>query len=119
MGLNGIAIRLETWNKLTSDQQLRLTAVVDAYIDEAWIYSQRLRQEANECMQGKDSCVLGAKYNLVASPVSKDDLNFMQDFVLNESFPSWAEKCNTVNPDCGVKWNKIVVPLVNQANQQK
>lgn len=117
MGLNGIAIRLETWNELTPDQQLRLTSAVDAYINETWLYAHRLRLEANDCIQGKDSCVLGVKYNLVVSPVTKDDLAFMQDFALNYSFPAWAERCNRASSNCGAQWWKIVEPLVKQANQ--
>jgi TRAP-type transport system periplasmic protein len=118
MGLNGIAIRLGTWNTLDATQQKRLSDAVNSYIARVWTYSEKLDLQASDCIQGKDSCALGVKYKLVSSPVAKNDVHFLRDFALKASLPAWAERCSQLSPDCSAQWRKIVEPILAQAKSQ-
>lgn len=112
MGLNGIAIRREVWNQLKPSQQETLMNAVEGYIEEVWRYSEKLRSQASACMQGVSPCELGATYQMIVTPVTPDDLRFMREFALNQSFPEWAFECNKVLPSCGAQWSSIVKPVI-------
>ena len=103
MGINGIAISLNKWNRLSESQKQQLQSAVNAYIDQVWIASEQLNTQASECLQGKDDCQLGIKYKLIQSPVTEDDKRFMQTFALERSFVSWATSCNKLESNCSLR----------------
>lgn len=117
LGLNGIAIRLKIWDTLSSDQQQRLTKAVDAYIASVWDYAEKLNLQASDCLQGKETCVLGTRYKLRISPVTPQDIEFMHDFAHRTSFPIWATRCDQISPGCSAQWEKIVEPILHPAHQ--
>lgn len=116
MGTNGIAIRLDTWNRFSEIQKQQLQSAVNAYIDEAWIYSERLNNQAADCLQGKGTCDLDIKYKLIQTPVTESDKLFMQKFMLEHSFPAWADSCDKLEPNCSMRWRAAVDPILKQAN---
>lgn len=116
MGTNGIAIRLDTWNKFSESQKQQLQSAVNAYIDQAWIYSEQLNTQAADCLQGKGTCDLDVKYRLIQTPVTESDKLFMRKFVLEQSFPDWAASCDKLDPSCSMRWKAAVDPILKQAN---
>ncbi len=63
MALNGYAITLDAWRKLKPDQQQKLQATFDAFIEDVWKYSEELFVDASNCNVGKDPCTTGKKFN--------------------------------------------------------
>ena len=117
MGINGLAIRLDTWNRFSESQKQRLQSAVNAYINQVWIYSEQLNTQSSDCLEGKSACKLGVKYNLTKIDVTKDDKLFMQKFALDQSFPDWAAHCDKFDPNCSKRWKAAVEPILKQANQ--
>jgi TRAP-type C4-dicarboxylate transport system substrate-binding protein len=115
MGTNGIAIRLDTWNKFSESQKQKLQSAVNAYIDQAWIYSEQLDTQASDCLKGRRACDLGIKYSLIHTSVTEDDKVFMRKFALEQSFPDWAASCDKLDPNCSMRWKAAVDPILKQA----
>jgi TRAP-type C4-dicarboxylate transport system substrate-binding protein len=118
MGINGIAIRLDTWNKFSESQKQHLQSAINTYIDQVWRYSEQLNTQAANCLEGKGACALGDKYKLTKTSVIDDDKRFMQKFALEQSFPVWAASCDKVEPNCSMRWKAAVDPILKQANQR-
>lgn len=118
MGTNGIAIRLDTWNKFSESQKRQLQGAVNAYIDQAWIYSEQLNTQSSNCLQGNGTCDLGVKYSLIQTPVTEGDKLFMRKFALEQSFPVWAASCDKLHPSCSVRWRAAVDPILKRVNQR-
>lgn len=118
MGTNGIAIRLDTFNKFNESQRQQLQSAVNVYIDKVWRYSEQLNTQAADCLEGKSSCDLSIKYNLTKTSVTDDDKIFMQRFALGQSFSDWAARCNKIDPDCSRRWKTAVEPILSKANRQ-
>ena len=114
MGTNGIAMRLNTWNRLNKKQQEKLMEAVQAYSKAEWLYAEQLNLQARACIEGNNTCELSEKYKVVYSPVSKNDKDYMLNFGLTHSFPEWANRCDKVHPDCSARWQVAVKPILNQ-----
>ena len=115
MGTNGIAIRVDTWNRFSESQKRQLHSAVNAYIDQTWIYSEQLNNQASDCLQGKSACDLGVKYKLIQTPVTEDDKLFMRKFALEQSFPDWAANCDKLEPNCSMRWKAVLDPILKQS----
>lgn len=115
MGTNGIAIRVDTWNRFSESQKRQLQSAVNAYIDQTWIYSEQLNNQASDCLQGKSACDLGVKYKLIQTPVTEDDKLFMRKFALEQSFPDWAVNCDKLEPNCSMRWKAVLDPILKQS----
>ncbi len=115
MGTNGIAIRVDTWNRFSESQKRQLQSAVNAYIDQTWIYSEQLNNQASDCLQGKSACDLGVKYKLIQTPVTEDDKLFMRKFALEQSFPDWAANCDKLEPNCSMRWKAVLDPILKQS----
>jgi len=112
IALNGYGITLDAWRKLKPDQQQKLQATFDAFIDDVWKYSEELFVDASNCNIGKDPCTTGKKFNLVNVPVTQADLDIVKKAVRDLSFPAWAEVCDKSNPGCSATWKQTVGPIV-------
>jgi TRAP-type mannitol/chloroaromatic compound transport system substrate-binding protein len=112
LAVQGYAINLATWNKLTPDQQTKLETGIKKLSDDIWAYSKMLWDDAMNCNAGKDPCTTGKKYKLVTSPVVPADLETVKSAVREISYPAWSEACDKVNPGCSEGWKKTVGPLV-------
>ena len=62
MAVQGYAIHLNAWNKLTPDQQQKLQAGIKKLSDDIWVYSKTLWDDAMNCNAGKDPCETGKKF---------------------------------------------------------
>jgi len=112
IALNGYAITMDAWRKLKPDQQQKLQATFDAFIDDVWKYSEELFVDASNCNVGKDPCTTGKKFTMVNVPVTQSDLDIVKKTVRDLSYPAWAEVCDKSNPGCSATWKKTVGPIV-------
>lgn len=112
MALNGYAISLKSWNKLTPDQKTKMQTAFKTLTDDIWTYSQELTQDALNCNAGKDPCTTGKKFNLVNVPVKPEDIATLRKAVSTVSLPTWGEICNKSNPGCSDAWKKTVGKVI-------
>lgn len=108
LAINGYAINLGTWKKLSAADQEKLSTAVDKLIDEIWAYSEKLYDDAMNCNTGKQPCEFGKPYKLAAVPVSEADLKTVANAVGEKSLPVWAKQCNATYPECEAKWRQTV-----------
>lgn len=114
LAINGYVISMKTWEKLTPDQQTKLTAAVAELTDDIWAYSETLFNDAVNCNAGKEPCTTGKKFELVDVPVSDADRELLKAAVSGISMPSWAEVCNKADPDCTASWKTTVGQALGQ-----
>jgi hypothetical protein len=112
MALNGYAITLAAWNKLTPEQKMKMQAAFNTLTDDIWAYSQELAQDAINCNAGKDPCTTGKKFTLVNVPVTPADKETVRKAVAAISLPTWAEICDKSNPGCSDAWKKSVGKVI-------
>lgn len=108
LALNGYGISLDTWNKLSADDQVKLEAGFDALVEEIWTYSETLFDDAVRCNVGQDPCETVKKYTLKEVPITDEDRKIIQGAVKDISFPTWAEVCDKANPKCSESWKATV-----------
>ena len=104
LALNGYGINLDVWNKMTPDNQQKLEAAFDQLVDEIWVYSEELFDDAVRCNTGGEPCETGEKFNLELVAITDDDMNLIQNAVTEISFPAWAEVCDAQNETCSTDW---------------
>ncbi len=112
MAVQGYAIHLTAWNKLTPEQKTKLQAGIKKLSDDIWVYSRELWDDAMNCNAGKDPCTTGKKFSLTTIPVLPADLEIVKSAVRDISYPAWSEACDKVNPGCSEGWKKSVGPLI-------
>lgn len=108
LAINGYAINLNTWNKLSPKDQKTLASAIKGLVDDIWSYSEALYKDAMNCNTGAKPCKLGKPYSLKEVPVSEDDIAKVAEAVGKKSLPVWAEQCNKVFPGCEAAWRKTV-----------
>jgi TRAP-type C4-dicarboxylate transport system substrate-binding protein len=108
LAINGYAINLTRWNKLTPDEQGKLQKAVKTLTDDIWQYSRELYDDAMRCNSGEKPCKLGTSYKLKVVPVSDADLATVKQALTAKSLPVWAAQCNAVNPNCEAAWKATI-----------
>ena len=108
LAMNGYAINLNTWKKLSAKDQGKLQAAIDKLDADIWSYSEELYKDAMNCNTGKQPCKLGKLYHLKSVPVAKADIATVAAAVSKVSFPVWAKQCDAVAPDCSKTWQSTV-----------
>ncbi len=108
VGFNGYAINLNTWKKLSPDEQRKLESAVNGLNADIWIYSKELFDDALRCNVGQEPCTTVTKYKMKNVPVTKDDLKLVADAVTSISYPAWSEVCEKSMKGCGAQWKQIL-----------
>lgn len=98
------AINLDTWNKMTPDQQQKLMAAFGKLEKDIFDYSKELFDDALRCNVGKEPCTTVKKFAMKEVPVSPADQALVRDAVGKVSFPAWAEVCEKSYKGCGDVW---------------
>jgi TRAP-type C4-dicarboxylate transport system substrate-binding protein len=111
IGFNGYAMNMKSWNKLSADQQTKLQAAFDTLVEDIWVYSEELFDDALRCNVGKEPCTTVTKYDMKPVPVSQEDLAKVAEAVKNISFPAWSKTCEKSYPGCTEKWKEILGPM--------
>ncbi|WP_221931034.1 TRAP transporter substrate-binding protein [Telmatospirillum sp. J64-1] len=108
LAVNGYAINLDTWNKMSPDAQEKLQAAIDGLVSDIWAYSEELYEDAMRCNAGAEPCTQGKKYALKEVPVSEADIATVSAAVSGTSLPVWAKQCNAVYAGCEEEWRAKV-----------
>jgi len=108
LALNGYGINLDSWNKFSAEDQQKLEAGFDKLVEEIWVYSKVLFDDAVRCNVGEDPCETVKKYSLKEVPITDEDRKIIQNAVKDVSFPTWAKVCDKVNPTCSSSWKETV-----------
>nr|WP_246476314.1 TRAP transporter substrate-binding protein [Roseibium litorale] len=108
IAVNGYGINLDTWNKFSPEEQAKLETAFKGLVDDIWVYSEELFDDAMRCNVGKTPCELNKPYNLTEVPISEEDLALVQNAVKELSFPAWAEVCDATRPTCSADWKATV-----------
>jgi|TARA_B110000971_G_scaffold32489_2_gene30067 TRAP-type C4-dicarboxylate transport system substrate-binding protein len=108
MAFNGYAISMKAWNKLTIEQQGKMASAFKTLVDDIWVYSEKLTQDALNCNTGKEPCTTGKKFNLTNVPVTPADIAIVRSAVAKVSLPTWADICDRSNPGCSDTWKQTV-----------
>ena len=111
VGFNGYAMNMNSWNKLSADEQEKVQAAFDTLVEDIWVYSEEIFNDALRCNVGKEPCTTVTKYDMKEVPVSKEDLALVADAVKKISFPAWSETCEKSYPGCTDKWKEILGPM--------
>lgn len=111
IAVQGYGINLDTWNKMSPEQQEKLEAAFDAHTQAIWEYSEEIFDDAVRCNVGEEPCTTVKKYDLTEVPVSAEDLELIATAVPEVSLPAWAEVCDKMNPTCTEDWKRIVGPI--------
>jgi TRAP-type C4-dicarboxylate transport system substrate-binding protein len=111
IALNAYAMNLNTWKKLTPEQQGKLTSAFKQLEDDIWTYSKELFDDAVRCNVGKEPCTTVKKFKMTEVPVTETDLKMVQDAVETVSLPAWSEVCNKSFAGCGDLWKKRLGPI--------
>lgn len=106
--VQGYGMNLGVWNSFSAEEQAKIQAAFDALTDDIWTYSEELFDDAMRCNVGEAPCELNKPYSLVKVPVSDEDAAKVANAVKELSFPTWAEQCDAVNPECSAKWIEAV-----------
>lgn len=112
VAVQGYAINLNTWKKMSAAQQKALQASFDQLIDDIWKYSEELWSDGIRCNAGEDPCTTGRKYKVTTVAVQPKDVDTVKSAVREISLPAWSESCDKVNPGCSDTWKKTVGPII-------
>lgn len=108
LAMNGYGINLDTWNKMSPEEQDKLQAGFDKLSDKIWAYSEELFDDAVNCNTGTEPCETGTMYSLKLVEPSAADKELVGTAVPNVSFPAWKEVCDATNPECSKSWMDTV-----------
>lgn len=111
VGFNGYAMNMNSWNKLSADEQQKLQAAFDVLVEDIWVYSEELFEDALRCNVGEEPCTTVTKYSMKPVPVTDADLALVANAVEKISFPAWSETCEKTYPGCADKWKEILGPI--------
>lgn len=112
IAVQGYGINLDKWNSMTAEQQGMLQTGIDTLVEDIWVYSEELFDDAVRCNVGEEPCETVTKFDLVNVPVTEKDIALVGGAVAELSFPSWAEVCDASNPGCSDAWKETVGPLI-------
>jgi TRAP-type C4-dicarboxylate transport system substrate-binding protein len=112
LAVNGYAINLNSWNRLSEENQQKLDTAIRELVAEIWAFSEELYEDAMRCNAGEAPCERGTSYSLVEAPVSEADLATVAAAVGEISLPIWASQCNAVASDCEETWRQTVGALL-------
>jgi TRAP-type C4-dicarboxylate transport system substrate-binding protein len=108
LALNGYGMNLNSWNKLTPEDQVKLETAFDGLLEEIWTYSETLFDDAVRCNVGGEPCETGKPYDLKLVEITPGDRDMIANAVENISFPTWAEVCDKTNATCSASWQEAV-----------
>ena len=108
LALNGYGMNLDSYNALAPEDQKKLDAGFDKLIEDIWVYSETLFDDAVRCNVGQEPCETVKSYNLKLVPISDEDRDIIGKAVEDVSFPTWAKICDEQNPTCSSDWTASV-----------
>ena len=108
VAVQGYAMNMNAWKKLTADQQSKVVAAFNKLEKDIWAYSEELWSDGLRCNVGQEPCKTGKKYSMKLVPVAAKDLETVKAALAEISLPAWSEACDKVNPTCTKDWKASV-----------
>lgn len=106
--MNVHTMNLNSWNKLSPDQQQKIAAAFKEMEDELWSRAGKVSDDATNCNVGSEKCTGFTKYNMALSKVTDEDREKLKAAVSSTVLPEWSKACNQVYPECSKVWNDTV-----------
>jgi len=116
VAVQGYAINLATWNRMTPAQQQALQAAITRLTDDIWAYSRELWDDAMRCNDGREPCTTGRRYRLTTVQVQPQDVELVRAAVREISFPAWQTQCDQSVAGCSAEWRRVVGPIIGFGN---
>jgi len=102
-------ISFATWNKLSSDQQEKLTSLIKVkYEEPVWKVTAKETKDGVACLCNGD-CPFGEPGNLTEIPVTEADKKLAYKVLVDSVLPAWAKK---VKPETVKEWNDTIGKVV-------
>jgi len=99
LGLNGYAIRLAIWKRLSTAQQGVLLAAFQKHAEAIWSYAEMAHVETSSCNTG-GPCTMGDRYDLIRVDLSREDIDLVNKIMKQVVFKEWASACDRVSENC-------------------
>lgn len=114
MGINGYAINLQLWNRMSPGQQVRLAQAFRLHTETIWQEVERIQEKAIACHTG-GPCRDGVVHQLMESKPSARDYQLLHQSFERTTFKDWAERCDRVHPGCSEDWKRHIAPILKLA----
>ncbi len=102
-------INLDKWNEFNDAEKAVLEEEFGGLENQLWDAAISLNQDAINCNTGREPCSgKHTKYNMELVAVSATDEAKIKDAVSAVVLPTWAQKCDSVYPECSNIWNETV-----------
>ena len=106
--MQGHFINLDTWKKLTPDQQAKMTAAFKKLEDEMWALADSSNADAYNCNIGQQPCTGHTAYKMKLVPVTPADVAAVHKASTDVVLPLFKTDCLRVEPNCPAIWNDTV-----------
>lgn len=106
--VQGHFMNLDSWNRLSPEQQETLSSASQEMEDQLWDIAKRYNADAAACNTGKAECSLHSSYQLTEVPVDESSRTLITDIVNKSVLPVWADNCNRGYPECTKVWNETI-----------
>lgn len=113
MGINGYAISLRVWKRLSEPQRERLLAAFDRHVGAIWDYARELHEDASSCLVG-GPCKSGVPYKLTLVAPSEADYRRMHAMFEQTTYQDWRERCDRMHPGCSQDWRRRMAPILQR-----
>jgi hypothetical protein len=97
--MNGYAIRLAIWKRLSTAQQGVLLAAFQKHAESIWRYAEMAHVETSSCNTG-GPCTMGDRYDLIRVDLSREDTDHVKKIMKQVVFKEWASACDRVSENC-------------------
>lgn len=104
--VQGHFMNLDTWNKLSKEQQDALMKQFKTLESQLWDLAITANDDAVACNTGEDSCKGGRKFSMKLVPVTDADRAKIKAVAESTVLPMWKKTCDAVDPTCSDTWNK-------------
>ncbi|HLS42512.1 MAG TPA: TRAP transporter substrate-binding protein [Paenalcaligenes sp.] len=115
--VQGHFMNLDSWNRLSPEQQETLTTASREMEDQLWDIAKRYNEDAAACNTGKEGCSLHTSYDLTEVQVDESARALISDIVKKSVLPVWADNCKRGYPECPSIWNDTVGAVTGHSIQ--
>ena len=105
--VNAHFMNVDSWNKLSADQQDKLAAAFREVEGQFWDLARNNTGDADSCNTG-GPCKNYKKFNMTLVEPSDEDKAILAEASSSAVLPTWAESCKNVEPNCVQIWNDTV-----------
>lgn len=104
--VQGHFMNLDSWNKLSVEQQTAVMAQFKMLEDQLWGLATSANDDAVACNTGAASCANHKTFAMKLVTISDEDRQKIKAVAEDTVLPMWKETCDAVDPTCSETWNK-------------